>query len=237
MNCEEFKNATIVGIYGELSTDDLEALRKHALECPKCAHAYERTRELHGMLRVGEDIALPDKEACWRAIRDRSLKPRWRLPVFFDTRRLAIAAAAAAVVFALGILVGRSVFPPGSGPTTHIADSGYAGVSVAGYAETVELILLDFMNRGGPPASDDVADFTGRVVADMLAQTRLLKRAAEREGDSDLRLLLEDVEVVLISISNLRYQNGDVADQLNRSIRSKLLLNRLRQLPAESATI
>lgn len=237
MNCDEFKDAIVAAVYGEPSMDDLDALRRHALRCPRCAPLFERTRELHGVLRVEGDITLPDKEASWRVIRDASLKPRWRIPVLFPPRRLATAAAVVAVVFAFGILVGRSVFSPGNGPTALVEENALGGASVAGYAETVELVLLDFMNRGGPPDSEEMTALTQRVAADMLGQTRVLKSAALREGDSSLYLLLEDIELVLISISNLGYQNGEVAEQLSRSIRSKLLLTRLRRLPEESATI
>lgn len=238
MNCDEFKNATIIGICGKLTADELDAMRSHALECPRCASVYERTRELHGAFAVRDDIPLPDREASWHVIRDRALKNKWRLPALLPARRFAMAAATVAVVFALGILVGRSVFSPGSGRTPPGVDRRYDSVySVAGYAETVELLLIDFMNRGGQPTSDEMADLTGRVVADMLAQTRLLKRAAVREGDGSLYVLLDDIELVLISISNLGRQNGDVAAQLDHSIRGKLLLTRLRQLLAENATI
>jgi hypothetical protein len=93
------------------------------------------------------------------------------------------------------------------------------------------------MNSRGQATDEDVAELTRRVVVDMLAETRLFKRTAERNGDERLYLLLEDIELVLISIANLGGQNGDIAEQLEQVIRDKSIMYRLKQLPAGSETI
>lgn len=238
MNCEEFKDTIVVRIYGELSPDQEEELQRHVCECPSCARVYATTQRFHSMLDIGDDIPLPDWEASWRVIRQRSYKKKWRLPVLFPARRIAMAAAAAAVAFVVGMLAGRSIFFPVPEPAPTISEQGYRGIaSVSAYRETLEPLLIDFMNRGGQPGADEMVKLTNRVVADMLAQTRLLKLAAIRNGEGNLYLLLDDIELVLISISNLGDQNGDVAAQLGRIIRNKSLLFRLRQLRTDNTTI
>jgi hypothetical protein len=189
---------------------------------------------------TGDDIPVPDWEASWREIQQRTAKKHWRLPFVFtwSSRRLATAAVTIAVVFVVGVLAGRALFSPGPGPSTPDIEQGFGGVaSVAAYTATLEPLLIDFMNTRGGPVDEEVADLTRRVVADMLAQTRILKRAAYRNGDDTLYFLLDDVELVLISIANLGGQNGDVADQLDRVIKEKAIMTRLKQLPTENETI
>jgi hypothetical protein len=238
MNCEEFKDVLVVRIYGELPADREEAFQRHAGECRDCAQVFARTQEIHGTMDIGDDIPEPDWEALWRVIRERSRKKRWRLPALMEwpRRRFAVVAAAVAAVFIIGVLVGRSIFPPE--PETATTAPGYRGVaSVAAYTETLEPVLIDFMNRGGQPVDDEVAELTRRVVTDMLAQTRLLKRAVARSGDQQLYFLFEDIELVLISIANLGGQNGDVAAQLDQIIKDKSIMYRLKQLPKGNETI
>jgi hypothetical protein len=240
MNCEEFKDAIVMRIYGELPADLEDALQEHVRECSGCARIYARTLGLKNVLGVDDDIPAPDWEASWRVIRERSQKRRWRWPVFFEwpAKRFAMAAAAVVAVFVFGVLAGRSIFFPTTEPGPTAPERGYQSVtSVAAYTETLEPLLIDFTNRRGRPQSDEMAELTTRVAVEMLVQTRLLKRAAEQSGDERLFFLLEDIELVLISIANLGGNNGDVAQQLDRVIENKEILFRLRQLPTEQSTI
>ncbi|MDH4222715.1 MAG: zf-HC2 domain-containing protein [candidate division Zixibacteria bacterium] len=238
MNCEEFKDTIIVHIYGKLPADKEKALQKHVQECSGCARVYKKMQKFHGMLVVGDDIPLPDWKVSWDVIRQRSFKKRWHLPVLFPTKRFAIAATAVAVAFAIGILAGRSVFFPKPEQIPSITNRGYQGIaSVSSYIETIEPLLIDFMNRSGQPESEKMVELTNRVITDMLTQTRLLKVAAMRNGNGNLYLLLDDIELMLISISNLGNQNGEVTSQLNHIIRNKSLLFRLRQLRSDKMNI
>lgn len=232
MNCEECREIFVLHIYGELTEEQEESLRRHLSACPGCAGAFARIGKIHGVLKPDGDPPQPDWEASWRVIRNRALGRPGRRFVLFPVRRFALIAATAVSVFVIGILAGRSLFGPGRETVPIALDRTYRGVaSLSAYAETLEPVLLDFMNRGGRPASKEMAELTNRVVADMLAQTRLLKRAAARDDDRSLYGLLEDIELVLISITNLRGGNGDVAAQLDQVIKDKSLLYRLKRLP------
>jgi hypothetical protein len=240
MNCEEFKDAIVVRIYGELPPDREAALQRHVGECDDCARVYARTLGLQNVNDVDDDIPTPDWEASWRVIRERTQKKRWRLPALFEwpAKRFAMAAAAVVIVFVFGVLAGRSIFFPPAEPEWTTPGRGIQSVtSVATYTETLEPLLIDFMNRSGQTRSDEMSELTDRVAIEMLAQTRLLKRAAERSSDAELYFLLEDIELVLISIANLGGQNGDVAEQLDQIIKNKAIMFRLRQLPAGQSTI
>jgi hypothetical protein len=239
MNCEEFKDALVVRVYGDLPDEEEAALQRHAAACPGCARALARTLDVQGALDLRGDVPEPDWEASWRAIGERTRKRSGRRLAFgWPARRWATAAAAVAAVFVLGVLVGRSMFFGGKGPRQQETDHTYPGqVTVAAYTETLEPLLIDFLNNRGGVRDDEVSALTHRVVTDMLAQTRMLKRAAVRSGDEQLYQLLEDVEVVLISIANLGGSDGDVVRQLDRVIRDKSIVPRLERLASGNDAI
>jgi hypothetical protein len=236
MNCETFQELLIERICGQLPAGREDALQQHARGCADCAVALERSLDIQNAFDPGENIPMPDFDESWRSIQARTQAKKWRWPELFPGRRFAMAAAAVAVVFVIGVFAGRSVFSPEPEPDT--AGPGYQGMaSIAAYTQSLEPLLVDFANHGGKPVDDDLAKLTRKVTADMLAQTRMLKRAAARSGDEQLYILLDDIELVLISMSNLGGQNGEVAAQLLERIRNKSLLNRIKQMPAGRQTI
>ena len=237
MNCGEFKELLIIRLCGRLTKEQKEFLEEHTASCPACARLADRVKSLP-VNEPAWEVPKPDWEVSWRIIRDRSLKRKGYLPSFLMSRRFALIATAVIVAFILGIVVERSVFFPTTAPLPLKAEKPHESVaSIAAYTETIEPLLIDFMNRGVQPTPDEMTDLTNRVIADMLAQTRLFKYAAVRNGDGNLYQLLDDVELVLISISNMGGQNGDVNAQLNHLIRNKSLLFRLRQVPIENEPI
>ncbi len=236
MNCEQFQEVLVERIYGRLPADREAALQRHAGKCAGCKAALERTFEIQNVFDPGEDIPLPDFDRSWRSIQARTRRRTWRWPVLYPVRRFSMAAAAVALVFVIGVFAGRSLFSPE--PEPNAAGPGFQGMtSIAAYTESLEPLLLDFANQRGQETDEELAELTRRVTVDMLAQTRLLKRAAARGGDEQLYILLDDIELVLISMANLGGQNGDVAAQLLEQIRHKSLLNRIKQIPANRQTI
>jgi hypothetical protein len=197
-----------------------------------------RTQNIHSALASGGDVPDPDWEASWRVIREGSRK-KHRFPNLFEwpAGRWATAAAAVVVVFVFGVLAGRSIFFPEQAPRQEFGLNYRGPTSVAAYTETLEPLLIDFVNSRGRVADEDAAELTRRVAVDMLAQTRLLKREAIRGGDEQMYLLLEDVEMVLISIANIGDHNGEVTEQLENVIKEKSLVRRLNQASAGSETI
>ena len=142
----------------------------------------------------------PPREAMWQAIhaQRRWYRKMWRRPF---SPMLWIAAAAAVLV--LGVGIGRlSVHPGPSGPQVWEA----RGVSTTAYRLTaVEhlsqseafLTLFRSSTRGG--GDERLASATARQ---LLASNRLLLDSPAAQ-DRKIRLLLEDLEVVLAEIAQL----------------------------------
>ena len=234
MNCENFQELLIERIYGRLPDDREKALQDHARDCPDCAIALERSMGIQNAMDPGEEIPMPDFDASWRDIQARTVGAGRRRGGWLVRWRLALVPTAVAMIFAIGVFTGRSVFSP----EPDVSGIGFPEkTSIASYTESLEPLLLDFANQRGRPVDAELAELTQKVAVDMLARTRLLKLAAAHSGDESLYVLLDDIELVLISISNLGNQNGDIAGQLERVIRSKSIVPRLKRLPAESETI
>jgi len=76
MNCEDYKNLITIGIFGELTKDELSRLKAHLRECPACAAVYEKSEKLSDLADQKDEIPLPDKEKSWQIISAKTLKKK-----------------------------------------------------------------------------------------------------------------------------------------------------------------
>jgi len=93
------------------------------------------------------------------------------------------------------------------------------------------------MNRADARKQDQISDLEKKVIEDILLQTKLLKYLVAERNDPYLQQLLEDLELILVGISNLRPQDQDSAAQLARSIRENELKFKVKTLLTSKTTI
>jgi hypothetical protein len=235
MNCDDIKNTIIAGIYGQLNAGDQKAIEDHVSRCPSCQATYREAKMYLGAFESNDEVPLPDWEKSWDVIAARALEPKRRFPFFLHYRRIALAAASVVLVFAIGLLAGRQLFGPGDRPGQLHNWAGYTYTSHQNYAENLELLLINFANRGDKPAAQEFSQAEQAIVGDILTQTRLLKQIAFTREDAFLLNLLDDIELILIGISNLDPGDRDSADQLNQFIQKKSLKLRLDQLAKQTS--
>lgn len=238
MNCEESKNLMTVSVYGKLTLSEKAKLDEHLRECQKCARIYEKSAQLSQQFDKKEDIPLPNKEKSWQIISTKAFQRKRGWKVFFPYKKLALAASALVVVFILGFIVGKQFFFPGSDKIQpeSTALRGYDS-PIQRYAENLELILVSFMNRTDAQRQEEISEVEKKVIKDILVQTRLLKYLVSQRDDPYLQQLLEDVELIMIGISNLKPQDQDSADQLTRLIRENEIKFKLKTLITSKTTI
>ena len=231
MNCRDSKDFIRLCLIGKLAAQYEEGLQEHLKDCAACAAVYERMRSQHIIDEDEVSIPLPDWEKSWAFISDQIRKPRKRFerPM---TYRIMLAGAAACFIFIMGLFFGRSLFGPADIQRSVIGNS-----PVQAYFETLEPILIDFMNPSHAEPSDDLQFMKQEMLIGLIAQTRLFRRLLSSDQDGYIKQLLEDLEFILISISNLRPGDLDSADQIHRFIRDKDLYFRLRQLSKSSNRI
>jgi len=224
MTCKNIEIMLIENMFGKLSSQDGIRLEEHLRTCPACRRLARRSPDLSGRLGADDDIPLPDKEIAWQAILSRTARERSRIPSVFW--KWAAATAGSAAIVLLGVLAGRNLFfrpaDSAAGPLSAAAAS-----SLPGYADGVEMVLLSTLNGAG---EEDMSKAEGRLIADLLLQTRILKQVAAGRNDARALKLVDDIEMILIDLSHLKA--GDKASRgfLNRTIEEKDLKFRLKLL-------
>ena len=239
MNCNDCRDLIVTGIYGTLSSREKKDLEGHVEACPECARTLRELGDYQGLLVEKEEIPLPDWERSWEVISESMRRPQKHRIVYILSPRTIYAAAAVIVVFITGLLIGKHFM----GPTREIilstpesVHSSYY-IPVSNYAESIEPILVNFTNRGAYQLPEELLEMEREIIDEMRSQTMLLRYLASRSGDLDLQYLLEDLEIILVSIANLRKGDEDAARQLEHFIRERAVTMRLRQIMKEESTI
>lgn len=238
MNCEECKNLITVSVFGKLTPPEKKRLEEHLQECPECSRIHAKSAQLSSFLEDKEDIPLPNKEKSWQNIRSQTLPQKTRWKNVLSYKKLAFVSSGVLAVFVLGFLAGKLFFfqPPAPGQPESLASQEY-DTPIEQYAENLDLILVSFMNRTDARKQDQISDLEKKVIEDMLLQTKLMKYLVAERGDPYLQQLLEDLELILVGISNLRPQDQDSAAQLARSIRENELKFKVKTLLTSKTTI
>ncbi len=238
MNCQECKNLITVSVYGKLTSLERSQMDDHLRECPECTRIYKKSENLISLFEDKEEIPLPDKEKSWDIISSRAVPKKSERTIFFPYKKWAFAASALVIVFLLGFLIGKQVFFPGTDetPPESAALQDYESPLLR-YTEGLEPILIDFVNRTDARKQQEMSDIEKLVVKDMLTQTKLLKHLVSQRDDPRLLQLLEDIEFILVGISNLRPQDQESAAQLTRLIRENEIKFKLKALFASQTTI
>jgi hypothetical protein len=76
MNCDEYKNLITIGVFGELTKEELSRLKTHLRDCPACSALYEKSEKLSDLADQDDDIPLPDRERSWQIISAKALKKK-----------------------------------------------------------------------------------------------------------------------------------------------------------------
>jgi len=71
----------------------------------------------------------------------------------------------------------------------------------------------------------------------MLAETRLLQALAASSRNAELGAFLEEMESILLSLTNLKPGDRDSAGQLDRTIRERRIRSKLRDFSSADLTL
>ena len=173
------------------------------------------------------------RDAIWAGIQEGRAAADRSDVIALPARRPSVARWAAwitgvAALLAVGIGIGRFSSPeaPGTVVGTSPSSTGSTGSTVAldvatlNHLSRAEALLTAFRAEGVSP------EFTG-LVAELLTSTRLLldTRAV---SDPRTRLLLEDLELILVQLMGLEAADGVERDLINDGLETRQVLPRLR---------
>jgi hypothetical protein len=241
MNCEEYKKLMAVQIFGQLTESEKEDLLSHIGRCTDCEARWHKSVQYKGLMENQEgEIPEPDWEVSWQAISGNLPRTRRHSLPFKSFKRWALAASVLLVVFVAGFLAGRKLLhkPEGPDPT---ADQEIVTLRTPSqwqqYADRLEPLLSGFTNRSRLNQPEELRILENKVIREMLIQTRLLKAMTRTNDMNHIRLLLEDLENILISMSNMRPEDWQSADYLSKIIKEKEIKFKVRTLIKNQRTI
>ena len=233
MNCENIKELMVVNIFGKLSLPEKKEMDNHIKNCSKCALISEKIK-IHNTLPCDQKPPHPDWHKSWDVIAGKSFKKKF---IFnYSHQKYALAVAVLIVVFVTGFLFGRKYFLTSSNLPLTISDKNYE-ISIHSYTEDLEPILIDFLNRSEHLIPAQIAEFEKNIVKDMLIKTKLLKYLVSKRENSHLEKLFEDIEFILLSLSNLRPEDYSSMKQIQQFIRDKNIKYQLKLFADNKLTI
>jgi hypothetical protein len=216
MNCREFKSALVLRLLEPLPPGTQAEFDAHRAVCPRCARRFEKAGRLPVFLPREGEPAPAEPAPSWQDIVARLEERRRRRPRFFRSRTV-WAVAGAAGVFLAGIMIGTGILRPDR-PAAGLAAMTPDSILRA-YVERLDPLLVDFQVKGKSPAPAEVVEFEKRMTVELRRDTALLKEAARLAGHSILVDILDEIDVLLVSLSYLQSGDRDAADQLRRIIR------------------
>lgn len=231
-DCKKCSGLLVEALYGELDPKEKTLFENHIASCPACASEYkaltETLKTMDGRARpepgqdfwdgywdrlagrMGKEQAVEKMPGSWgkRLGRAWSLAPRW-----------AFQAAAALVLIAIGVLIGRGVFSPQrtsveasrqtvKAPPSQPAESDPV-LRARDYVDRSKLVLLALVNYD-PKTEDFYAlnlPYQKQVSQELVTQAGKLKSDLRDPRRRRLRELVADLETILLQIANLESEN------------------------------
>jgi hypothetical protein len=215
----------------QLSEQDKRLFHAHLTTCPACAEEYEEMVGVLALMdqrqkpEMGEEYWDSYYPRLLEKIKESEEKEKnkiknkiwlwvkkWWENFRFDVQRLrwVLYPAAAMLLVVIGIVIGRYVYLPSvPGEGEELIGSALSSQSkispvVAEHFETLRPMLIDCANYNAREAGagEDLVLIDKKTLKELALQNLLLKRIAARGNDVVLTRLLEELELILLELSN-----------------------------------
>lgn len=217
--------------YGD--ADDHGAIREHLEACDACLAEYERLRQV---LDAVSDLPVPERGAgygdeVWQRVHPQiATETSAKTTSIIPWRTVGwVAAAAAALV--LAFLSGRLSQEPEPQPQLAQEDTVNKVLLVAmnEHLERTSMMLVELLNADGN-GTVRIGPEQSRA-RELVADNRLYRQAAKREGDKAMAMLLDQIERVLMEVANAPSEMpSEDYDIVRRDIKDDGLLFKVRVL-------
>lgn len=226
MRCKKHEEKIVLNLYGELNEKEKEELEAHIKECTSCAEDLAYTKEVFHILDEAREEEVPEVEweKSWQKIDTAIPETPQKEKRFFLFPRWAYGAASLAAVFILGIVIGRFLFFPGQPAGLQTAASeNYLQYTLNEHFDELKPILIEYANYTSSEKGEESIVMDKEVARNLILQNFLLKRMVAKTNPSAAQLL-EDVDLVLREIANLRKEDKQTPSLIKDLIHQRGIL-------------
>lgn len=192
--CERNRDKLVDWIAGTGSLDSFDW--DHAAQCSRCREEHAKASSLHRALKLwADEIDAEADRLSAQSILERRPRPLYR-------RALPWLATAAAVVLAVLILplVEPEVEPSLLGTYVSSLEAEAARTELVTFLARSQLFLLSLLDHSAADCAQDPG-FQRRLANRLIDQKRLLEPKLATEPFGDIRPLLDELEVLLLSVA------------------------------------
>jgi len=237
-DCDKCRDRMVEALFGELAPGDRTAFDAHLAKCPACAAEFKDMSALLEVMdqRVRRDpgpefwdgywdrLAARPEAADIRAIRPERIR---RFHPFGWAPAWAFQAAAAVVLVAAGIAIGRMVFvkpperaagemPSASATAAAVVPASASVLRARDYFDRSKRILLAMVNYD--PETQDAygldLPLQKKLSRELVNEAGDLKGSLKSPSERRLRDLIADLETILLQIANLESEQDLTAVEL-----------------------
>lgn len=228
MRCKKHKEKIILYLYGELDEKGKAEVESHIRECADCAKDLAFTKKVFMALDKAQDkIPEASWEKCWKEIKGTIAEKRDKKKSFLAFPRWVYATAGILAVFVAGMLVGRYWFVPGAKPRLQTAAispvplTSYQPV-LQDFIEDLKPVLVEYANYSAKKEKEVIV-MDKEVARSLIIQNLLLRRIVAEKDPTALQFL-EDVDIVLKEIANLKSGDKETPSLIKELIEQKGIL-------------
>ena len=218
MKCKKIEGLIFAYQDGRLADLEKAEFERHLRTCPDCTVRLEETRKIGTLLQMAA-VPVPgaDFDRSWRKIAAAVRPMPRRQHSLFGSPRWVLLTAGFLAFFILGVAVARLYFFPTKSEMAAPVDTPFM-YSAQDYFAALQPIMSEFSNAPNQNNSDTIDRTRIRL---LLNNLRLLRLRADRNKDSSLLLLLNDIELVLLEIAHLDRSDIENTRLVNSLIQEK----------------
>ena len=233
-HCDSMEHLMVDALFGDIDADREATLTSHLQECAACTHVFAEMQSTLDVTKKAPDVLPP--ESYWagfqQRLEDRINAEQQRTSVmdlnrwsaslrrlFFPAGqvqwRLAYQLGIAAILVAVGVLIGRFGFTSSSNAPSiaHSVDStAIKAMQVASQTESYlnrsSVLLLGLVNHDTNSEEQHLLNFDHKreVAGTLVQEAEMLKASLNRSEEAQLIRLIEELEKILLQIANLEMQ-------------------------------
>ncbi|HSE42402.1 MAG TPA: zf-HC2 domain-containing protein [Acidobacteriota bacterium] len=220
-NCERFEDQFVDALYNELNPQSQIDFNLHLKECPECSASYQKMQKTLNVM--DERVQREPSPEYWtkydESLKDRLAKAKTKekgtVIWFQKIPGWALKAAAAFILIAVGIVIGRYYMAPAAGPiakqtpTEVPVQRASLDPETKRFLERSEILLVGIVNLEPDEDSTYSTDLTAqkKMSRELIQQAPIIRANLKGPERRRLTQLVSDLELILLQIANLESEN------------------------------